>query len=151
MKNVFFEKKYLVTKEDYAKVVPASLIHPHEDCQLAHIEDLDPELLNNTTFIKDHRGDVGITKMELGKAASLFYDERIFEEEKVGDPFWDYVKQHSEDIVEVHTSLYDYDKNPDDSMGPESKEHYRYHIEIMLPNGDIETYGAWNAPMWCLY
>lgn len=151
MKNVFFEKKYLVTKEDYAKVVPASLIHPNEGCQLDHIEDLDVDLFKATTFIKDHRGDVGITKMELGKAASLFYDERIFEDEKVGDPFWDYVAEHENDIVEVHTSLYDYDKNPDDSMGPESKEHYRYHIEIMLPNGDIETYGAWNAPMWSLY
>jgi hypothetical protein len=150
MKNVIFEKKYLVTKEDYAKVVPASLIHPNENSKAAHLVDLDVDLFNNTTFIKDHRGDVGITKMPLGDAASLFYDEFIFEDEKVGDPFWDYVKQHSDDIVEVHTSLYDYDKNPDDSMGPESKKRYRYHIEIMLPNGDVETHGAWSSPMWCL-
>lgn len=149
MKNVFFEKKYLVTKEDYAKVVPASLIHPREDCQLDHLDDLDVDLFNNTIFIKDHRGDVGITKMPLNDAASLFYDERIFEDEKDGDPFWDYVAEHSDDIVEVHTSLYDYDKKPDDSS-EESKELYRYYIEIKLPNGDTEANGQWRTPAWCL-
>lgn len=149
MKNVFFEKKYLVTKEDYAKVVPASLIHPREDCQADHLDDLDVDLFKATTFIKDHRGDVGITKMELGQVMGTFWDEYIYE--KDGDPKWDYVSQHANDIVEVHTSLYDYDKNPDDSMREENKELYRYYIEIMLPNGDIETNGKWSSPMWCLY
>jgi hypothetical protein len=150
MKNVFFEKKYLVTKEDYAKVVPASLIHPNENSQVDHLDDLDVDLFNNTTFIKDHRGDVGITKMGLGQVMALFWDEYIYEDEKDGDPKWDYVKHHSEDIVEVHTSLHDYNKNPDDSMSEESKALYRYYIEIMLPNGDIEANGQWRNPAWCL-
>jgi hypothetical protein len=88
--------------------------------------------------------------MGLGQVMALFWDEYIYEDEKDGDPKWDYVKQHSDDIVEVHTSLHDYNKNPDDSMSEEYKELYRYYIEIMLPNGDIEANGQWCNPAWCL-
>lgn len=174
MINEIIEKKNVISKSDYANVVPASLIHPNESLHTAHIDNLDLDLFANTTFIKDHRGDVGITKMTLNDAIHLYWsNENIHYKdgdnlEKIGadypvdiysvaeyytaedKPLLDYIDQHLADIVEVHTSLYDYDKYPD-SLSAESKEYYRYEIEIMLPNGTIERMGSsWNTPMWSL-
>ena len=171
MRNTIIEKKNAISKSDYANIVPASLIHPDEALHAAHVDNLDLDLFANTTFIKDHRGDVGITKMTLNDAMYLYWsDEPIYykvsdSDEKLGahypvdiysvaeyysdedKPLLDYIDQHLADVVEVHTSLYDFDKYPDDT----DKEYYRYEIEIMLPNGKIERLGsAWNTPMWSI-
>ena len=172
MKNEIFEKKNVISKSDYANTVPASLIHPDESTHTAHIDNLDLDLFANTTFIKDHRGDVGVTKMTLNDAMSLYWSDDIHckpinwdNPVKIGanypvdiysvaeyysdedKPLLDYIDQHLADIVEVHTSLYDFDKYPDDN----ADNYYRYEIEIMLPNGKIERMGSpWKTPIWAI-
>lgn len=175
MQNVIFEtkKKNVISKADYANTVPASLIHPDESLHDAHIDYLDLDLFANTTFIKDHRGDVGITKVTLNEAMWRYWNDYIyykcdsdnkingryevdiysvaeyyFDEDK---PLLDYIDQHLADVVEVHTSLYINNYPADVALKEGADETYRYEIEIKLPDGRSEVIGApWHTPFWSI-